>query len=153
VLFTLDGARLYLFYHGKVYTIAMSQLLVARPGDRLPKRKNLSSKTFIWSLFDIRKQEEPELLLVTLPCLPVQTASPHPSRYHIWDKTHHPLHTGLPLWTRDELAQGFVLPVSCCCPHLIIRYAVRLQLFYIYNRIIRFILYMYMYMYRAWASR
>jgi len=65
VLFTLDGARLYLFYHGKVYTISMSRLLAAQPGHRLPEPKTSSSRAFIWSLFDIRKQEEPELLLVT----------------------------------------------------------------------------------------
>jgi hypothetical protein len=65
VLFILDGTRLYLFYHGNVYTISMSKLLATQPGHRLPEPKTSSSKAFIWSLFDIRKQEEPELLLVT----------------------------------------------------------------------------------------
>jgi hypothetical protein len=67
------------------------------------------SNVFIWSLFDIREKIEPESFLVTLPCFPVQTASPDPRRYQTWDKERIPLFTGLPLWTRDELVYGYVL--------------------------------------------
>ena len=103
VLFSMDGERLYLFYHDKVYTASM----VTRAIDmRLPQPKSWSSNVFIWSLFDIRERNEPEMFLVLPPSLPVQTASPDSIRYKIWNKERTPLFTGLPLWTREELSQG-----------------------------------------------
>ena len=101
VLFSQDGEQLYLFYHNEVYMTANEGRRVS-----LPKPISDSSNVFIWSLFDIYEQREPETFLVTYPCSPVQTASPNSIRYKIWDKEQFPLHTGLPLWTRDELAQG-----------------------------------------------
>ncbi|KAJ3497409.1 hypothetical protein NLJ89_g10352 [Agrocybe chaxingu] len=106
VLFSLDGEWLYLFYHHGVYTVTMPTLAAVQPGLQLPEPTSMSSNVFIWSLFDIQKREEPDLLFVTQPCLPVQTASPDPCRYKIWDKERSPLLAGLPLWSRDELAQG-----------------------------------------------
>ncbi|KIM49471.1 hypothetical protein M413DRAFT_407520 [Hebeloma cylindrosporum] len=102
VLFSPNGVVVYLFYHNEVYK--------ARVGDldgeaSLPKPVSATS-IFIWSLFDILKREDPAHFLVTYPCFPVQVASPDPARYAIWKKEHYPLITGLPLWTRDELAQG-----------------------------------------------
>lgn len=105
VLFSLNGERLYLFFHNEVYTVSVMTLTQAIDVS-LPIPISYSSKVFIWSLFDIRQPREPESFLVTYPCLPVQTASPNPIRYKIWNKEHSPLLTGLPLWTRDELAQG-----------------------------------------------
>jgi hypothetical protein len=101
VLFSPNGKELYLFYHDQVYH---------RVGDinffdtSFPQPK--FSKIFIWSLFDIRAEKEPERFLVTYPCFPVQTTSPNPIRYKIWKKERMPLCFGLPLWTRDELARG-----------------------------------------------
>ena len=100
VLFSPTGERLYLFYHIKVYTVDM------KPDVSLPNPISNSSDVFIWSLFDIREPKEPWSFLIEYPCLPVQTASPDPIRYKIWDKERMPLLTGLSLWTRDELAQG-----------------------------------------------
>jgi hypothetical protein len=99
VVFSPDGRMLYLFYHNEVYVVGMEIAL------SLPKPK-FDSNVFIWSLFDIREAKEPRKLLVSHPCLPVQTASLNPIRYKIWHKERMPLLTGLPLWTRDELAQG-----------------------------------------------
>jgi len=96
----LQRKQVVLFYHNEVYTADMKA-----PGS-LPNPISKSSDVFIWSLFDIRKPKEPKKFLVTYPCLPVQTASPNPVRYKIWGKERKPLLTGLPLWTRDELAQG-----------------------------------------------
>ena len=98
-LFSPKGEEVYLFYHNVVYTADM------RPRVSLPDPIS-NSGVFIWSLFDILKAEEPWSFLRTYPCLPVQTASPNRIRYKIWDKERMPLHTGLPLWTRDELAQA-----------------------------------------------
>jgi hypothetical protein len=106
VLFSPDGEWLYLFYHGEVYTTSMTAFVTKGIRVLLPNPISYSSKVFIWSLFDIYKREEPETLLVAYPCFPVQTASPNPIRYKIWNKGNIPLRTGLPLWTRDELAQG-----------------------------------------------
>ena len=66
-----------------------------------------------WSLFDIHEQKELECFLVSYPCFPVQTVLPDPIWYHTWDKENLPLITSLPLWTCDELAQGYVLPITC----------------------------------------
>jgi hypothetical protein len=113
VLFTLDGERVYLFYHEKVYTTYIPQLNAIQPELQLPKPK--TSKVFIWSLFDVYKEQEPELLLVRQPCFPVQAASPDPISFEIWSKERSPLHFDLPLWTPKELAQAYVLPTSCLC--------------------------------------
>jgi hypothetical protein len=81
VLFSPNGERLYLFYHNEVYAVEMTAL-----GETLPNPISDSSNVFIWSLFDIQQPIEPTSPLVTYPCLPVQTASPNPIRYKIWDK-------------------------------------------------------------------
>ena len=108
VLFSPDGQRLYLFYHTEVYTISMETVNrdISLPNP-IP-----SSKVFIWSLFDIRDRKEPEGFMVTRPCCPVQTASPSPIRYKTWQKESQPLTTGFPLWSRDELVQGYILLIT-----------------------------------------
>ena len=100
VLFSPDGEALYLFYHDQAY------YRVGGIDESLPQPISNSSNVFIWSLFDIHEPKEPKRFLVTYPCLPVQTASLNPIRYKIWNKERMPLRTGLPLWTRDELARG-----------------------------------------------
>ncbi|KAF8803006.1 hypothetical protein BYT27DRAFT_7196153 [Phlegmacium glaucopus] len=102
VLFTLDGEDLLLFYHDAVYQGVLGDIR----REVLPEAKSPSSNIFIWSLFDIEGQNEPETILVQAPCLPVQTASPNPSRYKTWYKERAPLLTALPLWTHDELMKG-----------------------------------------------
>ncbi len=112
VLFTLDGNNLYLFYHGKVYTTTMALLYTTQRAYRLPQPKSQTSlKVFMWSLFDIHKKQEPDWVLITHPCLPVQAAPPDSIRFKIWRKEFQPMRVGLPLWTRDELAKGYVLPM------------------------------------------
>jgi hypothetical protein len=107
-----SGEELYLFYHDGVHTIPTASL---KDSD-LPIPSTLSSDVFIWSLFDIPERNEPNTLLVLPPCVPVQTTSPDPCRYKTWDKQRSPLFTALPLWTRNELAQGYVLPISSFSP-------------------------------------
>ncbi len=123
VLFTLDGERLYLFYHGRVYTTYIPQLNAIQPELQLPEPK--TSKVFIWSLFDVREKQEPKQLLFKPPCIPVQTASPDPIRFKMWVRDRDPLRVGLPLWTREELAQAYVVPISCLYPYLNILYTLR----------------------------
>jgi hypothetical protein len=108
ILFSPDGERLYLFYHNEVYMVGMKALAIKGIEVSLPGPNPISNflNVFIWFLFDIHKPKEPKMFLVTSPCLPVQTASPNPIRYKIWDKKKIPLCTGLPLWTCDELVQG-----------------------------------------------
>lgn len=115
VLFSLDGEKLFLFYHDKVYTPEPTSVLSSL---QLPRSKPSSSDVFVWSLFDINQRSEPRQLLFNECCFPVQTASPDPIRYKGWVKTRSALVIGLPLWTYDELLQGYVLPISCFCPHL-----------------------------------
>ena len=117
VLFSPDGDMMYLFYFGKVY----KALAAPGVGASFPNPIS-SSNVFIWSLFDIRERKEPESFLVTYPCFPVQSASLDPIRYRTWDKEMLPLITGLPLWTRDELAQGYVLPITHYCLYLSVHY-------------------------------
>jgi len=121
VLFSPDGKMVYLCYHTEIYTVSMEALAAPGVGVSLPNPIS-SSNVFIWSLFDIRERKEPESFLVTRPCFPVQTTSPDPIRYRTWDKERIPLLTGLPLWTRDELAQGYVLLITHFCPCLSAHY-------------------------------
>lgn len=104
--------ELYLFYHDGVHTIPTASL---KDSD-LPIPSTSLSDVFIWSLFDISERNEPNTLLVLPPCVPVQTTSPDPCRYKTWDKQRSPLFTALPLWTRDELTQGYVLPILSFSP-------------------------------------
>ena len=108
LLLSLDGQRLYLFYHNGVHTILTALL----DDEDLPNPKKSTSKVFIWSLIDIQERDEPHWLLTRPPCSPVQTARLDSCRHNIWNKERMPLTTGLPLWTHDELAQGYVLPIS-----------------------------------------
>jgi len=101
VLFTMDGDRLYLFYHDQVYVGHINSVL------HLPERKR--GDIFIWSLFDIKKREEPPAVLLRFQCLPVQTASPDEGRYKIWTKEESimaPHIVIMPLWNREELVRG-----------------------------------------------
>ncbi|KIM41036.1 hypothetical protein M413DRAFT_158284 [Hebeloma cylindrosporum] len=104
VLFSPDGMRLFLFYHDGVYALPMS-VLAGRGRDVLPDPIS-SSKLFLWTLFDIFESRGPVLPLVADPCFPVQTTLPDPIRYQTWEESATPLLTGLPLWTREELAAG-----------------------------------------------
>ena len=118
VLFSRNGVELFLFYYHKVYRTTVTMLDSLESTLRLPHRKLSSSNTFIWSLFDVKKPTEPEELLVQRPCLPVQTAPSDPSRYKQWEKHQVPLLTGLALWTRVELTQGYTVLISYFYPHL-----------------------------------
>ena len=108
VLFSLDGEELFLFYFyfGEVY-----EALASEVKRKFPEPKS-SSGVFIWSLFDIAEEKEPMKHLYNSPCFPVQTASHDPMRYKTWVKERTPLMVGLPVWTRDELAQGYVLQIT-----------------------------------------
>ena len=106
VLFSPDGVRGYLFYD-KVYSMSLNDV---DADISLPRR--LSPTNFIWSLFDMQEKKEPKRFMVTLPCIPVQTASPDPVQYKMWDKRENPLLTGLPLWTPDELEKGYVITLQ-----------------------------------------
>jgi hypothetical protein len=114
VLFSPDGKVVYLFYFTGVLRASMQGLAVLGVGDSLPYPIS-SSNAFIWSLFEIRDGKEPEFFLVSHPCFPVQVVPPDPSRYRTWRKERLPLITGLPLWTRDELAEAYVLPITHFC--------------------------------------
>jgi hypothetical protein len=113
VLFSPDGKVVYLFYFTGVFKASVEGLAVGM-GDSLPHPIS-SSNAFIWSLFEIRDWKEPELFLVHRPCFPVQVVSPDPTQYKTWRKESRPLMTGLPLWTRDELAKAYVLPITHFC--------------------------------------
>lgn len=118
VLFSPDGKNV---YHNEVYTANMETLAKQGLDVSLPIPMP-SSRVFIWSLFDINEPKEPAKFLVAYPCLPVQTTSPNLLRYKTWSKERTPLITGLPLWTRDELAQGYVLPIEHSRPCLSAHY-------------------------------
>lgn len=71
----------------------------------LPRPK--SWQIFLWSLID-KPVEDARSYIVMRPCFPVQTTSPNPLRYKVWLKDNNPMFTALPLWTREELARGYV---------------------------------------------
>ena len=111
VLFSPDGKIVYLFYFNEVYTVNMDGLAVPGVGASYPHPIS-SSDAFIWCLFDMWDKKGPERFMVSYPCVPVQVVSPDPTRYSTWRKERCPLTTGLPLWTRDELAEGYVLLIT-----------------------------------------
>ena len=106
VLFSIHGDDHLLFYHNKVYIASRNDV----SGRNIPRPK--SRKFFMWSLLDMRNFEEPRAYMVDSPCFPVQTASPNPIRYRNFLKNNMPILTGLPLWTREELARGYVVQSS-----------------------------------------
>ncbi|KAF8905190.1 hypothetical protein CPB84DRAFT_1771816 [Gymnopilus junonius] len=106
VLFHMGDQDPVLFFGSKVYTAKFDDI---RSEKHLPSPKASSVPVFLWSLLDIKDKHEPKDFLVAYPCSPVQTTPPDTSRYKIWYKNKRPLVTGLPLWTRDELAQGLAL--------------------------------------------
>ena len=108
MLFSSDGFVLHLFNDDKVYQ--STAFKIREEGD-LPRPKS-TSNVFLWSLFDTRGIKEPEPFLTLPPCLPVQATLPDPGQYKTWHKELFPLVTGLPLWTREELVAGYVLPMS-----------------------------------------
>ena len=118
VLFSPDGDVVYLFYGNEVFTVGMGVLASQGIDVPLPRPISRSSNVFIWTLFDIRDTKGPAKFLTAYPCFPVQTASPNPVRYATWEKERFALLTGLPLWSREELAQGYVLPITYFCPCL-----------------------------------
>ena len=101
VLFTVDGVRLYLFYHDQVYFGQIASFTLTLP-------ESTKDDIFIWSLFDIKNREEPAEVLLRPQCLPVLTASPDGSEYRIWKAkgTMAPQVVIMPMWGRDELARG-----------------------------------------------
>lgn len=108
ILFSPKGEVVYLFYHDGVYMLPEARGSVS---DILPVPKT-SPGAFIWSLFDISVEAEPPSILVDWPCFPIQTASPNPSRFKVWSEARHTLQTGLPLWTKEELAEGCVFTLT-----------------------------------------
>jgi len=69
LLLSLDGQRLYLFYHDGVYTILTASLDDEGP---IFNPKKSTSKVFIWSLIDIQERDEPNWRLTRPPYHPWQ---------------------------------------------------------------------------------
>ena len=103
VLFSVNSDTRFLFYHNEVRRAPRNCVSESN----LPKPK--SPAGFMWSLIDLKQEEAPGAHLINRPTFPVQTTSPNPERYRVFLKDNNPKFTGLPLWTREELARGYVL--------------------------------------------
>ena len=103
VLFFVDSKEYLLFYHKEVYFASRNNVSESN----LPKPTK--QQFFMWSLIDIKPVEEPDSILINLPCFPVLTTSPNSLRYKSFLKDNDPMLTAFPLWTREELVRGYVL--------------------------------------------
>ncbi|EJC99708.1 uncharacterized protein FOMMEDRAFT_160136 [Fomitiporia mediterranea MF3/22] len=86
------------FFEGRVYRAMRSNASLIEKG------------VFSWSLIDLDRREEgpPEFLTGKgVHILPIQAASPNPKRYFHWLKQRNGYVWGMPLWTLDEMMQGF----------------------------------------------
>ena len=102
----------------------MSLLRNTQESYRLPTRKSRTSKVFMWSLFDIHKHQEPDLIFIRSPCLPVQTASPDPIRFKTWQKESRPICMGLAVMDARRARKGVCSYVACFYPGLSTDYSV-----------------------------
>ena len=109
VVLLCDNSELYLFFRRKVYNQSAESRIVL-PQSRYP----------IWALIDVDYQdrEPPYALTGSASVWPIQTSPPNPVRWKNWAKQTGAAILGMPLWTMEELIEGYVfswfpLPVTC----------------------------------------
>jgi len=118
VVLLYNFPKIYLFYRGKVYF-----QLATSPFLGLPKRK-LMGYCPIWALIDVdMKSEEPPMPYDSV-IWPIHATSPKPDRWKAWSKQARAALLGMPLWSAEELVQGYVFnlfPLSAIDPGYAIR--------------------------------
>lgn len=102
VVLLYNPPKIYLFYRGKVYSRPATSGFMG-----LPKRKQMAYCP-IWALIDAdMKNEEPPI--PSDPVIwPVHATSPKPVRWGAWSKQTRAALLGMPLWSAEELVQGYV---------------------------------------------
>ena len=115
VVLLCDNSELHLFYRGQVY-YQSTESYITLPQSPYP----------IWSLIDVDFQDRGPPCDITgnLDVWPIQTSSPKPVRWQCWSKQIDAAILGMPLWTMEELIEGYVFslfPLSAIDPGHVVR--------------------------------
>jgi hypothetical protein len=103
VVVLYDSSDTHLFYRGQAYY---------RPGGSdfryLPRRPEAGYYP-IWALIDVGSQENGPPFTDRSNIWPIHTTSPSPVRWTAWQKHWNAALWGMPLWSVEELIEGYVL--------------------------------------------
>ena len=115
VVLLCDNYKLFLFFRRQVYYQSTGSYIT------LPQ-----SPYPIWSLIDVDFQDQgpPYDITGDRYVWPIQTSSPNPVRWHCWTKQIGAAILGMPLWTMEELIEGYVFslfPLSAIDPGPVVR--------------------------------
>jgi len=105
VVLLCNITRILLFYRGGVY------LRPANLGFEFLPTPPIGLYYPIWALIDVSYLHEPPITEES-NIWPVQTSSPNPVRWKAWSKANNAALLGMPLWSMQELMEGYVLACS-----------------------------------------
>ena len=98
-----DSLRIYLFFRGDVYWRP-----TATGFYELPRHKQIEHCP-VWTLIDMDYQDLNPPIERASNIWPIQTSSPNPVRWKLWQKQNEPSLLGMSLWNMEELKVGMSL--------------------------------------------
>jgi len=108
ILFTFES-EIYLFLGEAVYMAGKDRPLI------LPEE--LTGKPIISLINTDTTTMQPPGLVTSGKVFPVHAASPNFYRYHFWAKSCHAITVRMPLWTVQEIQDGYVyMLITCTTP-------------------------------------
>lgn len=110
VVILCDNSEAYLFFAGQVYYNSMNN----NPFRSLPKRENTYCP--ILTLIDVDYADRGPPLTGSSTVWPIQASSPNPIRWKSWAKQNKAAELGMPLWSIEELAAGYVSDIDIGTP-------------------------------------
>jgi len=105
VVLLCDSYKILLFFRGRVYHRSTNSGF-----DFLPTPP-ITLYYPIWALVDVGLRQEPPITESSY-IWPVQTSSPNPIRWRDWSKHNKAALLGMPLWSMEELSEGYVFACS-----------------------------------------
>jgi hypothetical protein len=102
VVLLCDTSNTYLFYHQRVHTRP-----TASGFEDLPRLQETPYYP-IWALIDVDFQDYGPPITGSSNIWPIQTSSPDPARWKLWQKQNEAALLGMPLWSMEELMKGCV---------------------------------------------
>lgn len=103
VVLLCNNSSAHLFYCGQVYRRPMDVTVF----ERLPTHKNIEYCPIL-ALIDVDYNNRGPPITDSSNIWPIQTSSPNPVRWKAWSKQNKAAMLGMPLWSIDELAEGYV---------------------------------------------
>ena len=108
VVLLCDSSDAYLFYCGQVYYHPMNDSVF----HNLPAHKNIPYCPIL-SLIDVDYKDRGPPFESSSNIWPIQVSSPNPIRWKSWAKQNKAAVLGMPLWSTDELTEGYVCSRQC----------------------------------------